>query len=150
MLPWALAVDRLAGQNRSMSDETRDTREVRLHERATEEIRVLLARRKMSAAELARRAGQKPAALSRRMTGEIPFDLDELQVIARELGVTVMELLAGAESVSDTTRREAPTLTGQVPLIPIQRSNPPNGRRDPVALSPNLRRPDRTELVTAA
>lgn len=133
-----------------MSDETPQMRPAKLRERTAEELRVILARRRMSGSELARRTGLKQAYVSRRMTGEVAFDLDDLEVIATALGVTVMELLAGAEKSADTTRREAPALTGQVPLIPIQRSNPPNGRRDPVTLSPNLRRPDRTALVTAA
>lgn len=110
----------------------------------------MLARRKMSAAELARRAGQKPAALSRRMTGEIPFDLDELQVIAKELGVTVMELLAGAEKDSDTTRREHTAPGSMITAIPFQRGNRPNGRLEPAGIVPNLRRPGRIEAVIAA
>lgn len=54
---------------------------------------MILARRRMSAAELARRAGMKQPYLSRRMTGEIAFDLDDIEAIAAALGVTVQDLI---------------------------------------------------------
>lgn len=79
-----------------MSERNRATRSDGLHERAVEEIRVLLVRRKMSAAELARRIGMLPNALSRRMTGGMSFDLDELQDIASVLDVDPVSLLTGA------------------------------------------------------
>ncbi len=65
----------------------------RLRERTAEEIRALLARRRISAAELARRTGMKQSTLARRMTGETAFDLDDLEVIAEVLGVEVTDLL---------------------------------------------------------
>jgi transcriptional regulator with XRE-family HTH domain len=67
-----------------------------LRERTAEEIRVLLARRRMSAAELARRTGMKQSTMARRMTGETAFDLDDLEAIANVLGVAVIDLLPGA------------------------------------------------------
>lgn len=83
---------RVAGQNVAMS-ETGPTLRARLRELTAEEIRVLLARRRISAAELARRAGMKQSTLARRMTGEMPFDLDELETIADVLGVPVHDLI---------------------------------------------------------
>jgi transcriptional regulator with XRE-family HTH domain len=85
-----------------MSDE-RTPRRGRLREFVAEEIRVLLARQRISAAELARRTGIKQSTISRRMTGETAFDMDDLEVIARALGVQVQDLLpartaAGEES----------------------------------------------------
>ncbi|MEO3927866.1 helix-turn-helix transcriptional regulator [Micromonosporaceae bacterium B7E4] len=74
----------------------------RLRERTAEEIRVHLARRRMSAAELSRRTGLKQPYVSRRMTGEIAFDLDDLEVIARELGVKVADLIAGEDEQTTT------------------------------------------------
>ena len=88
-----------------MSDVQRPPTVGRIQQLAAEEIRVLLARRRMSAAELARRIGQKPQALSRRMIGDIPFDLHDLEVIANALGVEVKDLIAGDGSGADTTRR---------------------------------------------
>ncbi|GAA4681171.1 helix-turn-helix domain-containing protein [Phytohabitans rumicis] len=69
----------------------------RLRERAAEEIRVILARRRMSAAELARKTGIRQQNLSRRMTGETAFDLDDLEVIANALGIKVADLIRESE-----------------------------------------------------
>lgn len=65
----------------------------RLREHVAEEIRVLLARRKMSATQLARITGLKQSSLSRRMTGETAFDMDDLELIADALGVAVTDLM---------------------------------------------------------
>lgn len=56
-------------------------------------VRVELARRNMSAAELARRAGVRQSYISRRMTGESPFNIDDLARIADVLGVQMADLL---------------------------------------------------------
>jgi DNA-binding Xre family transcriptional regulator len=58
-----------------------------------EEIRVLLARKRISAAELARRTGIKQSTMSRRMTGETAFDMDDLELIADALDVEVTDLM---------------------------------------------------------
>jgi len=47
----------------------------------------------MSATELARRTGIKQSTMSRRMTGETAFDMDDLEVIADALGVEVADLM---------------------------------------------------------
>jgi transcriptional regulator with XRE-family HTH domain len=75
-----------------MSDERTPPRG-RLREHVAEEIRVLLARKRMSGAELGRRAGIKQSAISRRITGEVAFDMDDLEAIADVLGVDVADLL---------------------------------------------------------
>jgi len=75
-----------------MSDESTSPRG-RLREHVAEEIRVLLARKKMSAAELARRTGLKQSTMSRRMTGETAFDMDDLEIIAEVLEVEVSDLM---------------------------------------------------------
>lgn len=122
-----------------MSDEKRSAGANRLHERATEEIRVLLARRKMSAAELARRTGQKPAALSRRMTGDVAFDLDDLEVIARELGVSVVDLLGGGPQ----------TTVASLTLPERSTSDQPKVRLPAAPMIPGARRPARIETFTS-
>lgn len=73
----------------------------RLRERTAEEIRVLLARRRISAAELARRTGMKQSTLARRMTGEIAFDLDDLEAISQALDVPVSALMPAAFPLND-------------------------------------------------
>jgi hypothetical protein len=58
-----------------------------MRELIAEEVRALLARRKMSASELARRMGVSQKYMSRRITGETPLDVDDLDMIATVLGV---------------------------------------------------------------
>ncbi len=88
-----------------MSDET--SPRGRLREHVAEEIRVLLARRKMSAAELARRTGMKQSTLARRMTGETAFDMDDLEVIAEVLTVDVQDLLPPAKAAAGKAGAQA-------------------------------------------
>jgi transcriptional regulator with XRE-family HTH domain len=105
-----------------------------LRRRTAEEIRVLLARRMMSAAELARRTGMKQSTLARRMTGETAFDLDDLEAIAQALGVAVQELLPSAETVAKSGQAEfgyrlevaGPRMGDPKPARP--RDNRPPGR----------------------
>jgi DNA-binding Xre family transcriptional regulator len=68
-----------------------------LNERVAEEIRVMLARRNISAAELARRTGITQRSMSRRITGEKAIDLLDLEKIARALEVEVTTLLPAAD-----------------------------------------------------
>lgn len=126
-----------------MSEQTLPAGEPRIHDRATEEIRVVLARRKMSAADLARRIGTKPQVLSRRMTGDVAFDLDELQIIARELGVSVAALIGetGADEQTTARYRHHVRYWPEVPeeTIPHQ----PNGQHGAIVASSATRRPAR-------
>lgn len=64
-----------------------------MRQRVAEEIRVLLARRRISGSELARRVGVTQSHMSRRLTGETAFDVDDLERIADALGVEVASLL---------------------------------------------------------
>lgn len=57
-------------------------------------IRVEMARRQISQTRLAEMAGMRQAVLSRRMTGETAFDLDDLDRLATALGVPVSSLVA--------------------------------------------------------
>lgn len=64
-----------------------------LNERVAEEIRVMIARRNISAAELARRTGITQRSISRITTGEKGIDMDDLEKIAAALGVEIAALL---------------------------------------------------------
>lgn len=64
-----------------------------MRQRVAEEVRVALARRRLSASELARRMGVTQRYISRRLTAEIAFDVDDLQHVASALGVAVTDLL---------------------------------------------------------
>lgn len=61
-----------------------------------EEIRALLARRRMSASDLARKTGMTQRAISRRLTGEKVIDVDDLHLIAQALDVELVALLPRA------------------------------------------------------
>lgn len=52
------------------------------------EVRGLLAKHKISQAEAGKHLGLSQAAMSRRIVGEIPFNVDELAAIADLLGVS--------------------------------------------------------------
>lgn len=51
------------------------------------EIRAELARRDVTQSDFAKKVGWSPAYFSRRMNGEVPFDADEIDLIALELGM---------------------------------------------------------------
>lgn len=55
-----------------------------------------MARKRVTGTTLAEGVGMSQATLSRRLSGAIAFDIDELSDVGRVLGVTVTELLARA------------------------------------------------------
>ncbi len=67
---------------------SRDAREV-----FAAPIRAHLAVRNISGADLARRIGLTQPQVSRRLSGRLPFTSDDLNAIAAELGLTVVELI---------------------------------------------------------
>jgi transcriptional regulator with XRE-family HTH domain len=56
-------------------------------------VRAELARRRVSGRDLARKLGWSPSATARRLSGEKPFDINELQQIASVLDVPVSLLV---------------------------------------------------------
>lgn len=69
------------------------TRPRTLRERTAEEVRALLARKRISATELARQMGVSQAYVWRRLDGRTAFDLDDLERVALLLGVPILTLL---------------------------------------------------------
>lgn len=67
-----------------------------LSKNVAEEVRALLGRRRVSQAELATGLDRSPMYLSRRLSGELPLDLDEVEQISAFLGVSVDDLLMPA------------------------------------------------------
>lgn len=65
----------------------------RLRHGIAEEVRVLLARKRMSATRLAQELGWTQQYISRRMVGDQAFDADDMEQIARALGVEPHDLL---------------------------------------------------------
>jgi transcriptional regulator with XRE-family HTH domain len=70
-----------------------------LQDRVIKRIKVLLLLRDMSQTELAGRVGIKQPYLSRRMTGEVSLNLDEIEAIAVVLGVDALDLMRPPESL---------------------------------------------------
>lgn len=96
---------------------------VPMRQRVAEEIRVLLARRRMSGSELARQIGASQPYVSRRLTGEIAFDVDDLEKIAAALDVQPSDLLI-PKTVTGTYQGEAlPTPTKRIQKRPPTRKD---------------------------
>lgn len=64
-----------------------------LSEKISSEVRAELARQRLSQAEVATAMGRSQAYLSRRLSGETPFDVDDLDRLTEILGVPVTALL---------------------------------------------------------
>lgn len=64
-----------------------------LSDRAAEEIRALMGRKRISGAELARRLDVSPMWVSYRLAGKQEIGLTDLERIASALGVTPVDLL---------------------------------------------------------
>lgn len=138
-----------------------ETTKTRLTDSVADEVRALLARRRISAAKLAQDLGWSQPYMARRMTGAQPFDLNDLQKIATLLEVKVSDIIAHAERgdgaygdvgvpditiptvrVTGTTAHPAhPIVTAAVPL-PRRGSTRPHDRRP-------ANRPDTLERRTA-
>lgn len=89
--------------------------ERRLSPAFAEEVRVLLARKRISAVQLAKLMGVSQPYLSRRLNGAVAFDLDDIEKIAEVLGVDPLGLL--------------PKGIGTGGNGPNDRSAPPTSRR---------------------
>lgn len=64
-----------------------------LSDRVAEEVRAMLARRRVSGRKLADQLGVSPSWVSYRLTGTQPIDLNDLERIASALNVEVTDLL---------------------------------------------------------
>jgi transcriptional regulator with XRE-family HTH domain len=65
-----------------------------------EEIRALLARRRVSQVDLAARFGTSQTYWSRRIVGRVPFGIDDLAALAGYLEVPIAELVAPLDAVA--------------------------------------------------
>jgi hypothetical protein len=86
----------------------------------------------------------KQSTLARRMTGEIALDLDELELIAEVLGVSVGQLLPGGPRAdSGQTPYSARPTDRPRGGRPPNRRNGPSGRPGSVSTNDGNRRPAR-------
>src|SRR5690606_22378013 len=117
LTPWRNAII-VCGMSTSIEQQA-----TTLSDLVAEEIRARLARQRLSGRELARRLGVSASWVSYRLTGSQPIDLNDLERIAKALGVSVRQLLPS----TDTERYPAlPKRT--MPRVPAPRRPP--GRTD--------------------
>lgn len=79
-----------------------------IRDQVAEEVRALLARRRLSARAAARQLGWTANYLSRRMTGEIAFDVEDLDALGRLLNVQVTAFFSFLEHDSSMEGRTLP------------------------------------------
>ncbi len=109
-----------------------------LRVRMAEEVRALMARRRLSGVALAALINRSQSYVSRRLTGEVPFDMDDLEAIAAALGVKAADLVrTGDDSAARPTLANVglPVTAGQptatdVGLPTRPRDNRPKNRSD--------------------
>lgn len=101
----------------------------RLRELVAEEVRALLGRRQMSGAKLAAAIDRSEMYVSRRLRGETAFDLDDLERIARVLGVHVAELLPSRVSADTLTKPNLAESTSSEALSPTRPPRDPKRQR---------------------
>lgn len=70
-------------------------------------VRAEMARQRLDFVELAGIIHVSRATAYRRINGEIPFDMSELDAIAQRLGITVDDLFASAEFGATVEKRRA-------------------------------------------
>lgn len=108
-------------------------RSATLSQMVAEEIRALMARRRVSGRQLAGELGVSPSWVSYRLTGTQPIDINDLMLIAKALGVGVHDLLpppdvaAGARDPR-ITPEYAHMVDQPAPVIVRPPDNRPNGR----------------------
>lgn len=81
-----------------------------LSDTVAEEIRASLGRQRISKAELGRRLGVSEVWVGRRLNGQLPIGLDELQKIADAIGVNVLDLLPKRNTAGYAQQRVVATI----------------------------------------
>ena len=79
-----------------------------LREQVAEEVRALLARKMLTGADVAAALERSPMYVSRRIRGEVAFDLDDIQKIAKVLDVEISDLFPHRERGSSRDFDQAP------------------------------------------
>jgi transcriptional regulator with XRE-family HTH domain len=67
-----------------------------LHEAVAEEVRVILVRRRIKQQKLAEDLGWTPWYLGRRLRGETPFDVQDLETLGKVLDIEPTEFFPGS------------------------------------------------------
>jgi DNA-binding Xre family transcriptional regulator len=97
----------------------------RLRESIAGEIRVAMVRRQVTGVTLAQALGKSQAYVSRRLSGDTAFDVDDLETIAATLGVKVADLIGHAErgdgAYVSVGGGHVPVTASSVPMMPLPR-----------------------------
>lgn len=107
--------------------------------RVADEIRVLLTRRRMSQAELARRLEVSGPWLNYRLTGKQPIDLNDLAIIATALSSTPVDILSRALATGESPAKRAERRTSRHDIPAASR---PKVTGRPSSYPTNRRRPE--------
>lgn len=86
------------------------------HESVAEEVRAMLGRRRLSASQVARELGWSHMYMSRRTTGQTPFDVNDLVALAKVLDVPVTAFFEGLEAGHSTYRRSMDKTSQMLPF----------------------------------
>lgn len=106
-------------------------RSATLSQMVAEEIRALMARRRMSGRQLATALKVSPSWVSYRLTGAQPIDVNDLSRIAHALGVGVHELLPPPELAAEASVSVwNPSVTIWPGITPSAHRQRPPGRKD--------------------
>lgn len=127
-----------------MSIDIRPT--VTLSIRVAEEIRALLARRKISGRDLARRLSVSPNWVSLRTSGSQPIDLNDLERIARALDVEVIDLLPAGSAHRTTGEQIRPAVRPGNGVRPADKRPPTRAGNGSARQKPPTRS-DRTSII---
>jgi len=116
-----------------------------LREVVASELRAILARKRISAAELARRVGWSQSYMARRVDGRAAMDVDDLEAVAKALDVPVRALLPNEPALN------SPNNSG-VPREAIHRTTLPRHaidvRSHGGSVATSIRRPQRRNART--
>lgn len=88
---------------------------------AAAEVRAELARQRKTSQALAKALGISPQAMSRRTTGDLPFDLDELEAAAAFLDVPITQLLGRREGLVPSDGKVASDAQRALRAVPSPR-----------------------------
>lgn len=89
-----------------------DTPEMRIMQAAiADEVRALIARRRISGSDIARRMNVEQTWLSRRITGQVPWSVPELMLVLGIMNEDIAKVLAAGQVALDEARKTNPCLS---------------------------------------
>ncbi len=91
---------------------------------------MLLARKMMTGADLAAAIGRSPMYVSRRVRGEVAFDLDDMERLAGVFGVEVSDLLPKPGGAAASVSVRNPHVAIRSSITHAASHNRPHGRDD--------------------